>query len=197
MDTNNPEWALELEESAEGVELFHPPGSELQLEKAADQAEASGWIPNAEDGETRPSDHLDLARVRRGELRRAMGDVETAIAGPASAGGWLRQVEVATRELTTALAKHVKDVESTRGLLAEIVGEAPRLKSQVETMRREHEELTETTRGLLDLLNLEEGQDASDLRQAILSLLGELALHRQHGSDLVYDAYNIDIAAAD
>lgn len=46
MTTNDAERVLELEEAAEGVELFRPPGADLHVEKARDQAEASGWIPD-------------------------------------------------------------------------------------------------------------------------------------------------------
>jgi hypothetical protein len=197
MEIKNPEWQLELEESAEGVELYHTPGSELQVEKARDQAEASGWIPETEESGARRLTNLERARLRRGELRRAMEHMETTIARPASAEGWARNVELAARQLMVALFKHVKDVESGEGLLAEIVRQAPRLGSEAETMKEEHQALIESTRGLRAILNAQGGPDAMELRTAVLTILGELALHRQHGSDLVYDAYNIDIAASD
>jgi hypothetical protein len=35
--------------------------------------------------------------------------------------------------------------------------------------------------------------DANGIRRRITSMLCELAAHRQHGADLVYEAYNVDI----
>jgi hypothetical protein len=37
----------------------------------------------------------------------------------------------------------------------------------------------------------------TQVRRRVIALLGRLAIHRQRGSDLVYEAYNVDITAAD
>jgi hypothetical protein len=35
------------------------------------------------------------------------------------------------------------------------------------------------------------------IRRRVVNLIGRLTLHRQAGSDLVFEAYNVDIAASD
>jgi hypothetical protein len=37
----------------------------------------------------------------------------------------------------------------------------------------------------------------SAVRRRVVNLIGRLTLHRQAGSDLVFEAYNVDIAASD
>ena len=68
---------LELEESAQGVDLYRAPGSELQLQMAAEEAgDEAGFV------EQHPSAVLARAQARRHGLRGAMIDSEKAVAGP-------------------------------------------------------------------------------------------------------------------
>ena len=59
----------------------------------------------------------------------------------------------------------------------------------------EHEELVD----LLDRAeaSLEQSTDPKSIRNRAMALLPRLSMHRQRGADLVYDAYNVDIAAGD
>jgi hypothetical protein len=194
MTQNEAERLLELEESAQGAGLYRAPGDELQVEKARDQAEASGWIP--EEGAAGQPSRLERARVRRHALREAMEAMEHAIGRPVASEDWARVVEVALGDLEEAIRAHIEEVEAPDGLLAEMLEVAPRLSALVDTIRDEHRGLIESlgqTRQLLDL----EPFDGLAVRRRAVSLLGYLARHRQHGSDLVYEAYLVDIAAAD
>ncbi|MGA7271279.1 MAG: hypothetical protein WB239_09435 [Acidimicrobiia bacterium] len=194
MTQNEAERLLELEESAQGAGLYRAPGEELQVEKARDQAEASGWIPEqAAQGER---SRLDRARVRRHALREAMEALEHAIGRPVGSKDWARVVEGGLDDLEEAIRAHIEEVEAPDGLLAEMLDVAPRLSALVDTIRDEH-------RGLIESLDqsrrlLESGPvDGLAVRRRAVSLLGYLTRHRQHGSDLVYEAYLVDIAAAD
>ena len=195
MDTNKSEW--KLEEAAEGVELFHPAGDEMQIEKARDQAEASGWIPEHEPVADVTTPNLRVARARRIELGQAMAGVETAIARPASADGWSSLAETAVAGLRSALAAHIADVEAPDGLLVEILHKAPRLAADIKQIEIEHVDLVGSLDRVEETFEAQGESRPQIIRQAVLSLLGDLALHRQHGSDLVYDAYFVDIAAGD
>ncbi len=197
MSERDAEQMLELEESAEGVDLFRPPGEQLQVEKARDQAEASGWIPERVELGNSTHTRWHRARVRRNELHRAMERLEATVARPAAPDGWADAVDASLLELEDALGAHIREVEAPDGLLAEIVDVAPRLVSDVETIKNEHVELVASWARARQSLGGNGAASVTEVRRRIISLLGRLAIHRQRGSDLVYEAYNVDIAAAD
>jgi hypothetical protein len=186
---------LELEESAEGVDLFRPPGEQLQVDKARDQAEASGWIPDpAAIDRRRPS--LARARARRDDLHEAMVQLETSVAGPAQSEGWTEAVHASLLTLRGALDAHIREVGAADGLLAEIAEMAPRLLPDIERIHTEHVELLRVWDRAREALEAE-GVREPEVRRRVTWLLGRLAIHRQRGSSLVYDAYNVDIGTAD
>lgn len=197
MTDNDAERMLELEEAAEGIDLYRAPGSALQQEKAEDQAEASGWIPESNEPAAAGHPKIRRARRRRVELRQAMFQLETAIARAISAPGWIDSVDSSVRYLRDALEAHVEEVEGLDGLLAEIVRVAPRLASATKEMEKQHRELLASVDRVEHRLveKIETGE--TELRTTVLALLRGLTMHRQHGADLVYEAYNLDIAASD
>jgi hypothetical protein len=143
---------------------------------------------------------LSRAQDRRRLLAEEMRHLEKIVAGPASAENWLDQVQTGLTDLRQALDAHITEVEGPDGLLAEIVEEAPRLSAQTDDLREDHMELlgawlrAEATvraarRNGTDLRAL--------IRRRVVNLIGRLTLHRQAGSDLVFEAYNVDIAASD
>jgi hypothetical protein len=191
MTDHDAERLLELEEAAEGVELFRPPGDEMQLEKARDQAEASGWIPERDDAPAPKAGRLETIRDRRDALRVAMHSLETIVAGPASSPGWRDAVGNALSAIREALDQHIAAVESPDGLLEEILEIAPRLAHLTEEIEADH-------RDLLRMLERAEeaipgDSDSRTVRRTAMSLLAGLAIHRQRGSDLLYEAYSVDI----
>jgi hypothetical protein len=143
---------------------------------------------------------LSRATDRRRILAEEMSDLEEALARPASAEDWLERVETGLADLRVALDGHIGEVEGADGLLAEIVEMAPRLSGQTEDLRRQHMSLLgawlraeATVRAARD-----DGPAARALvRRRVVALIGRLTRHRQAGSDLVFEAYNVDIAASD
>jgi hypothetical protein len=188
---------LELEESAEGESLFRAPGEQLQIEQARDQAEA----PVSTSGRAKLGDSnqrgRQRARIRRNELHAAMERLEATVAKPAAPNGWADAVDASLLELEEALRAHIREVEAPDGLLAEIVDVAPRLVAEVETIKKEHVDLVRSWTRARQSLRGDGVATATEVRRRVISLLGRLAIHRQRGSDLVYEAYNVDIAAAD
>jgi hypothetical protein len=83
--------------------------------------------------------------------------------------------------------------EGPLGLLAEIVDLAPRLSVETNLIEAEHRSLELALSDLEDVLV---GPSKSVRRKATV-VLGRLALHRQRGAYIVYEAYNIDIATGD
>jgi len=143
------------------------------------------------------SDSLDRARERRASLRSAMGSVESMLAAPTPSreGLWRKELGEALVTLQDALGWHIAATEGPDGLLEEIMAAEPRLAHKVNRARTDHERLrTEVERAIV-ATEAATGVDA--LREQVVSLLGNLVRHRQLGSDLVYEAYNVDIEAGD
>ncbi|HEX9864821.1 MAG TPA: hypothetical protein VGC03_07660 [Acidimicrobiia bacterium] len=147
-----------------------------------------------------PARRLASANSRRRVLNETMVELEHAVARPISAPGWLDRVQNCLVMVHDALRVHIEDVEGDDGLLEEILNEAPRLAPMAQDLEREHIALLDAytrTEQRLRAAREHGPGDYSAVRRRVTSLLGRLTLHRQHGSDLVYEAYNVDIDAAD
>jgi hypothetical protein len=193
MAQQNSEWELELEESAQGTDNFTAPGRAIQSEEARESAKE--WSAGSDAGGIGSSSRVEKARVRRHLLGEALRSVERAVARPSEAEQWLDGVTATLAELGRALDEHIEVTEGKGGLLEEIRDVAPRLSGEIQLIEAEHEEL-------IDLLakaeaSLEQSTDPKAIRNRAMALLPRLSLHRQRGADLVYDAYNVDIAASD
>lgn len=197
MTQNRGEWELELEESAQGVDLFEAPGAAAHEDSA--RVEAEDWSSGVADSGDSPP-RVERARARRHSLGDALTALEQAVAKPAAVGGWLDAVSEAIDELRRALEEHIEVTEGLEGLLAEIQDVAPRLSGEVDLIKAEHDELLEaleraelTVSGTRSISS----EDPEPIRRRVMTLLGRLSQHRQRGADLVYEAYNVDIATAD
>ena len=147
-----------------------------------------------EDVDPAQSDAIRAAKQRRVELKLAMSDVEVAAASPAPDVNWRNRLLESLEQLNTALEQHAEEVESTGGLLDEIVDVAPRLSKRVVQQRDEHPVLIDQTLAAIEAAR--SGRDVGDVRAEVIAALIAIARHRQHGSDLVYDAYTIDIGGS-
>ncbi|MEX2134667.1 MAG: hypothetical protein WEB67_11045 [Acidimicrobiia bacterium] len=140
---------------------------------------------------------LDTARKRRIDLRQAMERLENRVARPSATGSWRADVEAALFELGEALDAHISEVENEGGLLVTIVTDAPRLAGRAAEMRAEHDELRAGYYRAMAACSEHGKLDPTLVRRRVTSLLGRIALHRQLGSELVFDAYNVDIGDGD
>lgn len=193
MSTQRSERSLEQEEAAQGQDLFRAPGGDLLAEQAIDQAEASGWI--ADENIQWPSDET-VAGVaeRRYQLYEAMRRLEAALARPSGLADWRMEIEAAITDLDRSLDDHIRRTESDGGLFAEILGGSPHLASRIADLEEEHGELRAACR---QALLMAADWSPTKLRRKANVLLARLAFHRQNGAELLYNAYNIDIAAGD
>ncbi len=133
---------------------------------------------------------LEAAKKRRRELADAAAEVEDAAARPKSSPDWPVAVAAALAELDDAFRTHCDEVEADGGLFDEIAEEAPRLEGQISELRRRHAEIAceiERVRNRCGRL------DPDDIRTQVASVLGMLSRHRQQESDLVWEAYMVDI----
>jgi ABC-type transporter Mla subunit MlaD len=98
--------------------------------------------------------------------------------------------------LSSAFDQHVTMTEGTDGLLEDIVVAAPRLAHRADATRKDHSRLRSQLDAVLASLPADDSRVAQ-LRDQVVELLTGLVRHRQAGADLVYEAYNVDIEAAD
>ena len=143
--------------------------------------------------------YLEQVRRQRAELGESMAALEAALTLPAAVGPvWRRRVRAALTELSHDLRDHAALTEADGGLYADIGATAPRLTHGVAVQLGEHAEaLAEVERLLAER---DEGmRDAGAVeahREACIRLLGRLVRHRHRTSDLIYEAYAVDIGGS-
>ncbi len=143
-------------------------------------------------------DHLHGVRERRAGLRAAVGRVEASLAAPARgrAGQWAKELDAELDDLGRALELHITTTEAPDGLLRDVVDSAPRLAKRVERVRNDHVALRERLEAARAALPHDD-DGVSEARDRVVELLTAVVRHRGLGADLVYEAYNVDLEAAD
>jgi hypothetical protein len=138
---------------------------------------------------------LEALRRRRAELRESMSALERALAAPAPGrlDAWAERVQVALVELSADFHEHIDITEGPRGLYRGLLTTAPRLSNAVARLTQEHAQIRELVDDLLARASGPDGNDVDLVRELGMTLLGQLVRHRQRGSDLIYDAYEVDI----
>jgi hypothetical protein len=150
------------------------------------------------------SEHDDLSPTlaetarRRADLRDALVDVEQAISRPAVGREpeWTKGVVLRLEGLAHAIEEHVEITERPEGLYDEISTKAPHLATKIDRLREEHPVLRDRTQVLLTKLQttaIGPAWPLDEARDDLQRLLGQIVRHRQLGSDLVWEAYNLDI----
>jgi hypothetical protein len=116
-------------------------------------------------------------KLRRGEVSEALADAR-------SAANAARELAKAFARLSQLIAAHGKSEES-RGVLEQIVHQAPRLDSGVKTLEKDHEELPVVFADLAEHAQglLMQAEDAFD----------RLTEHQSLADHLLYEAYSTDI----
>jgi hypothetical protein len=143
---------------------------------------------------------LERARGYRHGVRSAMSELEHVLAAPQTTGvdEWVAAVAGRLERLRGAFERHVANAEGEGGLFEEVAQEVPRLIPRIDKLRADHVRLTAELTALARQLDGPPAAAAvADVRRAGIDLLAHLAHHRYRGSDLVYEAYNVDIEAAD
>jgi hypothetical protein len=134
-------------------------------------------------------------RARRERLRAELVNLEQVLSAPtADAEGWTTQVRGAATAMRETLRHHVEETEARDGMLAQVARDAPWLEGRLEQLRSEHGQLLEDAGALVARCG--EG-DPQQIREQAMELLQQVSRHRQLGTDLLYDAYLVDISAAD
>lgn len=139
-------------------------------------------------------------RRRRRELLAATQEVERALAVPAGrSADWSDLVASSLTRLRAILEDHVQSTEAEEGLFTQITGDEPRLEKHVDKMREEHDHLMELVTRLLARVRgaVPDADDVKQIREDGLELVALVSRHRQRGSDLLYEAYSLDLSGGD
>ena len=139
---------------------------------------------------------LEVAARRRRELREALVAFEGALASPVrDRVTWQVEVVDALEALGHAFEDHVTATEAPGGLYDEMREKSPHLRAKANRLREEHPAITAAlAEGSAHLAVPPADEAAADAtRDDLQRLMGRILKHRQHGADLVWDAYRIDI----
>jgi hypothetical protein len=152
------------------------------------------------DVQARNREQLAAVRVRRDRLYEAILELERVLAVPAGdrPKEWAVAVGGAVDGLRSILERHVADTEADGGFFDDVRDRAPQLLPAAKRLQAEHAPLLDATIALatkVSSVGSERGVDAA--RADAVDLIQRLLHHRHRGAELVYDAYSVDISAAD
>ena len=139
---------------------------------------------------------LDALRRRRAELGGSMAALEQALAQPSSGrhSAWAERVDVALVELSADFAEHVAVTEGSDGLHDAVLASTPRLSHSIRRLVAEHTAIKGLIGELLAGVRPPVAADDVDtVLELATALLARLVRHRQHGADLIHEAYQFDI----
>ncbi len=143
--------------------------------------------------------YLGRLRAHRAELGESMLALDAALSLPVGLGvTWRRRVRAALTELAHDLRDHVELTEGDGGLYDDLRRNSPRLANRVDELLADHAVVLAELERLLG--ERDEGLDdeaaVAAHREAATALVGLLVRHRQRGSDLVYEAYDVDLGGS-
>jgi hypothetical protein len=147
-----------------------------------------------------PRTELDAVRIRRAELREALGRLERALAAPAKGRAviWGEGVHASAVGMSDDFGSHVEVTEGPGGLHQSILAGDLRLANAVQSLTAEHAQMAEEIAALVaGSAAPVTADDVEELREKGTKLLGDLIRHRQRGADLIYEAYETDIGGGD
>jgi len=127
-------------------------------------------------------------------------EVHAASAGPGREEEWRASVQGALETLRAALSQQAENSLGPDSLLSTIRTEQPHLCPKIDQLRRRHQAVSEQ----IDELNTELRSvaeraviDIADIRQTLDLIATELRYQRARESDLVYEAYSLDLGEGD
>jgi hypothetical protein len=141
------------------------------------------------------SDAFDRSRRHRRGVTQAATELEDALASPAGlTDHWIDDVRGRLADITVAFRLHVDQSEGPDGLLQEIIRVAPHLAPGVERAKRDHQAILDELTLVHGVISETDDENlVSDVRERGMLLLQRITSHRQHGADLIYDAYSVDV----
>lgn len=146
------------------------------------------------------TEDLEASQNDRAKSLDALHNVEWATAAPAPVrpDEWRDDLLPRLDELAARLHEQFDASEGEHGLLHNVAEDAPRLSNSVNEILRRQQKLVEKIDDLrLELSDLSRYFDAKTVRRDIARLTAEVRELRAWETDLVYEAYTVDLGVGD
>ncbi len=139
---------------------------------------------------------LNEIGARRVSLSQVSNNLELALSAPSGDPRyWRSKVVAALTEFKAVLSDHVHSSED--GFLKAVAADFPNQARKVSQLLVDHERLQVSIDALFEkVVHLEddgEGEEINAVRLQAIELLGQVSRHKQRSSDLIYEAYKVDV----
>jgi hypothetical protein len=137
----------------------------------------------------------DELAQRPEQLRAAVATLRAALEDTAGEERDRRErLAAAVTEAHDRLAAHNEEAEGPDGLLSQVLHDAAWLSPRVHTVAQEHDRLLADCQQLCSA-GLDE--PLGDLERTARAMAERIEEHRHHGTELLMDAYGLDVSAGD
>ena len=158
--------------------------------------------PSDETPKTRRAQHRQASADSRADRERSLDamhalEASAGRAGPGRYVTWRAAVIEAISQLEAALAEQRASYEDPASLMAQIAQDEPRLRTLVRQVHHRWIDLAATAQTLRETLESADTVDAgtiADTREQLRWMMTALHHHRARESDLVFEAFGIDLA---
>jgi len=143
---------------------------------------------------------LAAVTERRDEFYEGILELERAMAAPAGddAGAWAAASASAVEDMQRVLDDHIRETEAPGSFYDDVIEHSPHLVNAAHRLQAEHPPLAGRVESLaLELKTVSDDDGVEATREDAVELIKALLLHRHRGAELVYDAYNVDVAPGD
>ncbi len=142
---------------------------------------------------------IDESRATRAHMLDAMRALESALAKPASCREreWASLVVKELCALEDAMLRQVAELEGEDNTLAVLAREQPRLLPRIHQLRQQYGDLVCQVSALRDQLTADGAPQSDEIRQRIAWILTALKHFQAKETELLYEALQVDIGAAD
>jgi hypothetical protein len=142
------------------------------------------------------TENMELARQGRSRIVLAMRRLEDGLAAASTTRErrWIGRVYDALAELQAALRETRQTADAKGNLLAELVDENPRLCGRAERLRAEYDKLQHFVEEMSRSIN---GDEVETVRQRLGNLLTRLRAVQAQETELIFEAYHVDIGVGD
>jgi len=143
---------------------------------------------------------LAAVNERRDEFYEGILELERAMAAPAGddAVAWAAASAHAVEDMQRVLGDHISETEAPGSFYDDVIEHSPHLVNAAHRLQAEHPPLAARVESLaLELKTVTDDDGVEATRSDALELIKAMLEHRHRGAELVYDAYNVDVAPGD
>jgi hypothetical protein len=141
----------------------------------------------------------DESRLTRTHMLSAVRALEDALAKPASyrEPEWASRVVEELTALEEAMLRQMAELEGEDNTLAALARDQPRLLPRIQQLRQQYGDLVCQVSALRAQLTAEGSPKSEETRQRLTWILTALKHFQAKETDLIYEALQVDIGAAD